>query len=86
MHRRISSEMTNSEELDSSPNPVDIVKAADLSAIPVGDLIDLISKTKTTDRKPLRNPHVPLENVCLVGEQTGRIKWIQPSGICQSWA
>ena len=82
----MSSEINDSEELDRSPNPADIVKAATLSTLSVGDLIDLISKTKTTDRKPFRITHVPLENVCLVGEQTGRIKWIQPSGICQSWA
>ena len=81
----MSSEIADTEELEAPPNPVDIV-VADLSALSVGDLINLISKTKTTERKPLRITHVPLENVCLVGEQTGRIKWIQPSGIRQSWA
>ena len=30
--------------------------------------------------RPVRVVHPPAENVCLVGQQTGRIKWIQPSG------
>lgn len=30
--------------------------------------------------RPVRVVQPPAENVCLVGQQSGRIKWIQPSG------
>ncbi len=53
----------------------------------VGEMLAFIKRNKVTEGKPLavRNPAAAAalaahENVCLVGESSGRIKWIQPSG------
>ncbi|KAL3154371.1 hypothetical protein ABBQ32_013848 [Trebouxia sp. C0010 RCD-2024] len=49
----------------------------------VEDMLKHLKQNKLTEGKPLK-PQPPRlatsDNVCLVGENSGRIKWIQPSG------
>ena len=49
----------------------------------VEDMLRHLKQNKLTDSQPLRaRPQLSTlsDNVCLVGENSGRIKWIQPSG------
>ena len=50
----------------------------------VEDMLKHLKQNKLTEGKPLKpQPHrlsTSADNVCLVGENSGRIKWIQPSG------
>ena len=65
------------------PTPLEVIKTAP-SSHTVEELIELIRKGKTpAERKPLDVTDVPAEDICLVGEQSGKIRWIQPSGELQ---
>ena len=54
----------------------------------VEDMLTHIRRSKLTEGRPLKpvlpfphQPHNdPTDSVCLIGEDSGRIKWIQPSG------
>ena len=49
----------------------------------VEDMLRHLKQNKLTDSQPLKaRPQLSTlsDNVCLVGENSGRIKWIQPSG------
>lgn len=49
----------------------------------VEDMLKHLKQNKLTEGKPLKPQPQRLatsDNVCLVGENSGRIKWIQPSG------
>lgn len=48
------------------------------------DLLAWVNSHKITRGRPRRSlPQVGTsDSVCLVGETSGRIKWIQPSGAC----
>lgn len=46
----------------------------------IRDMVADIKRGAITKCRPVRAAHPPAENVCLVGQQSGRIKWIQPSG------
>ncbi len=46
----------------------------------IADMVADIKRGAITKCRPVRAAHPPAENVCLVGQQSGRIKWIQPSG------
>ena len=57
----------------------------------VEDMLKHLKQNKLTEGRPLKPQPQRLstsaDNVCLVGEDSGRIKWIQPSGEqrAQSW-
>ena len=57
----------------------------------VEDMLKHVKQNKLTEGRPLKPQPQRLStsanNVCLVGENSGRIKWIQPSGEqhTQSW-
>ena len=50
----------------------------------VEDMLKHLKQHKLTEGRPLKpqpqRPATSADNVCLVGENSGRIKWIQPSG------
>ena len=50
----------------------------------VEEMLKHLKQHKLTESRPIKTqPHrssTPADNVCLVGENSGRIKWIQPSG------
>ncbi|CAL8466653.1 g6189 [Coccomyxa elongata] len=59
------------------PGQLGSAAAASLS---IPDMLANIKRTAISKCRPVRKTHPPMENVCLVGPTTGRIKWIQPSG------
>ncbi len=50
----------------------------------VEDMLRHLKQNKLTEGRPIKTHRssTPSDNVCLVGENSGRIKWIQPSGEC----
>ncbi len=53
----------------------------------VEDMLMHLKQNKLTEGRPIKTQPqrtaTPSDNVCLVGENSGRIKWIQPSGELQ---
>ncbi len=59
--------------------------SANVPAVPasVPELLTWVNSHKVTRGRPRRPPPQAVsDSVCLVGETSGRIKWIQPSGAC----
>ncbi len=50
----------------------------------VEDMLSHLKKNKLNEGRPIKTHRssTQSDNVCLVGENSGRIKWIQPSGEC----
>lgn len=48
----------------------------------IPDMLEDIKRNAISKCRPVKKVHTlpPMENLCLVGQTTGRIKWIQPSG------
>ena len=44
------------------------------------EMLASIKTTMISKCRPVRKVQPPSENMCLVGQSSGRIKWIQPSG------
>jgi len=45
-------------------------------------MLEDIKRNAISKCRPVKKVHTlpPMENLCLVGQTSGRIKWIQPSG------
>ncbi|BDA41063.1 hypothetical protein COCOBI_01-7180 [Coccomyxa sp. Obi] len=59
------------------PGQLGSAAAASLS---IPDMLANIKRNAISKCRPVKKAHPPMENICLVGPTTGRIKWIQPSG------
>jgi hypothetical protein len=60
-----------------------VTGSPDSDSLSIADMLASIRQNVISKSRPVKKAHPPIENVCLVGQNTGRIKWIQPSGNVQ---
>ena len=57
-----------------------MVPVSSPGSLTVPEMLASIKTTMLSKCRPVRKVQPPSENMCLVGQSSGRIKWIQPSG------
>ena len=57
-----------------------MVPVSSPGSLTVPEMLASIKATTISKCRPVRKVQPPSENMCLVGQSSGRIKWIQPSG------
>ena len=63
-----------------SVESVDTVPVSFPGCLTVTEMLANIKDTMISKCRPVRKVQPPSDNMCLVGQSSGRIKWIQPSG------
>ena len=63
-----------------SVESVDTVPVSSPDSLTVTEMLANIKDTMISKCCPVRKVQPPSDNMCLVGQSSGRIKWIQPSG------
>ena len=62
-------------------DPDHLGSASAVTSLNIPDMLANIKRNAISKCRPVRQVHPPMENICLVGQTSGRIKWIQPSGV-----
>ena len=68
--------MSPAQSVDSA----DMIPVSSPGSLTVPEMLANIKTTMISKCRPVRTVQPPAENMCLVGQSSGRIKWIQPSG------
>jgi len=63
-----------------SVESADTVPVSSPGSLTVPEMLANIKTTMISKCRPVRKVQPPSENMCLVGQSSGRIQWIQPSG------